>query len=115
MRFSLDRAANAAAWGVVFLLAAAAIVIVAILGFAGLLVLGLATWLVCTMAALDQEAPTWGVEVFKARMNRPANPEQRAAEAADRAAITSPLSFYRWCGVALTAIGTAGFAWHAWS
>ena len=80
----------------------------------GLLLLGSATWLVCVAAELDQDAPTWGAEVFKARMNERRSPEQQAAMLEERQAFVSPLRFYRRCGMFLAAIGGAGFIWQQW-
>jgi len=114
MRFSAGTAANAAAWGVVVLLIAGAVATVNRLGFIGLFLLGCLTFLICILTELDQDAPTWGTEVFKARMNQRRSPEQRAAMLAERQALISPLIFYRRCGLVLTAIGAAGFAWQQW-
>lgn len=84
------------------------------LGFMGLLLLGSATWLVCIMAELDQDAPTWGTEVFKARLGARRSPEQHAAMLDERRAFVSPLRFYRRCGMILAAVGGAGFVWQQW-
>jgi hypothetical protein len=74
------------------------------------------TALVCVRAETDQDIPTWGVEVFKARMNGDsAIPEQRAAMLNERRAFVSPLRFYRWCGLFLMAVGTAIFMWQQWN
>ena len=85
-----------------------------LLGFMGLLILGMITWLVCVLADLNQDTPTWGTEVFKARMGSHGSPEQRAAMLEERRAFVSPLRFYRWCGVFLAVIGFAGFVWQQW-
>ena len=115
MRFSAGTVANAMAWGVIVLLIGAAVLIANRLGFVGLLLLGSATWLVCTKAELDQDGPTWGTEVFKARMDPRHSPEQHAAMLEERRAIASPLRFYRRCGMVLAAVGGAGFIWQQWS
>ena len=114
MKVSAGTVANAAAWGVIVLLIGAAVLMVNRLGFLGLLLLGSATWLVCIRAELDQDAPTWGMEVFKARMGERRSPEQHAAMLEERRAFTSPLRFYRRCGMVLAAIGAAGFIWQQW-
>ena len=114
MRVSAGAVANAAAWGVIVLLVGAAVLIVNRLGFVGLLLLGSATWLVCIRAKLDQDIPAWGTEVFKVRMDGRRSPEQQAAMLEERRAFTSPLRFYRRCGMVLTAIGAAGFIWQQW-
>lgn len=88
-----------------------AVVMADVLGFMGLLILGSATWLVCARAEMDQDTPTWGTEVFRARLDRTSSPEQRAAMLDERRAFTSPLRFYRWCGIFLTIVGLAGFVW----
>lgn len=110
MRFSASAIANAVAWGIIIALAGLAVVLVAILGPFGLLLLGLFTLLLCTLFTLNEDVPTWGTEVFRARMDHPASPEQRAAMAEERRAYLSPLRFYRWCGIVLIAAGAAGFA-----
>ena len=114
MRFSAGTVANAAAWGVIVLLIGAAMLMTNRLGFMGLLLLGSATWLICTMAELDQDAPTWGTEVFKARLGARRSPEQYAAMLEERQAFVSPLHFHRRCGVILAAVGGAGFVWQQW-
>lgn len=114
MRFSASDFANVIAWGVLIILALLAIGLVAVLGPLGLLLLGLATLLVCTLFSLNEETPTWGTEVFRARMDRPMAPEQRAALAEERRAALSPLRFYRWCGIVLAVAGAAGLAWQSW-
>ena len=84
------------------------------LGFVGLFLLGGLTVLICVLAELDQDAPTWGIEVFKARMSQRRSPEQHADMLAERQAFISPILFYRRCGLVLTAVGAAGFAWQQW-
>ena len=115
MRLSAGAVANAAAWSVIGLLIAAAVLITNRLGFAGLFLLGGVTWLVCTLASLDQKVPTWSVDVFRAAMDRPRSAEGRAAANADHQSLLSPLRFYGWCGAFLAGVGAAGFAWQAWT
>lgn len=114
MRFSVSKAANLIAWGVLFALIYAAILIANRLGFVGLLLLGGGIWLVCTLAELDHDAPTWSVGVFRARMSSAASQEQRPAIRAERLAFVSPLKFYGRCGAALALMGAAGCAWQIW-
>ncbi len=114
MRFSAGTVASALAWGVIVLLIGAAVLMTNRLGFMGLLLLGSATWLVCIMAELDQDAPTWGTEVFKARLDARRSPEQHAAMLEERQAFVSPLRFYRRCGMILAAVGSVGFVWQQW-
>lgn len=114
MRFSAGRAANVAALAVLGGLAAAAVVLVTYLGPFGLVLLGLLTLLVCTQFALDETAPTWGTEVFRAGMAEGNSPEQRAALAEARRAALSPARFYRGCGAVLVVAGLAGVAWQHW-
>jgi hypothetical protein len=111
MRFSASNIANAAAWVTIFVLIGAALAMAEMLGFMGLLILGAATALVCVRAEMDQATPTWGTEVFKARMDQSGSPEQRAALSEERRRFVSPLRFYRWYGIFLVAIGLAGFLW----
>ncbi|WP_458097579.1 hypothetical protein [Roseomonas sp. WA12] len=114
MRFSAGSAANALAWMVLGGLFCAAVVMVTVLGFFGLLVLGAGTVLVCTLAELNQDAPTWGVDVFKARSGDGGSPEQRAAMLADRQTFLSPVHFCRNCGGVLFALGVVGVSCQAW-
>ena len=114
MRSRWATAANVAAGCVVALLIVAALVLTARLGFAALAVLGLATWLICTRAALDLDVPITSVAVFRARMEQPRSPEERAGRETERQAISDPLKFVGRCGIVLTAIGVAGFAWQVW-
>jgi hypothetical protein len=81
------------------------------LGPFGLILLGLFTLFICTSIALRNDTPTWGTEIFKARMESPSSPEQRAAMLEEKERALAPLRFYRWCGVVLVAAGIAGFAW----
>ncbi len=101
MRLSAGAVLNAAAWVVCFGLICLAGVVTYALGFLGLALLGGATTLVCVMAELDNDVPTWGTEVFRARMDHGRSPEQRAAHHAERAAFVSPIRFYRNCGITL--------------
>lgn len=106
---------NAVAWAAVLVLAAVAILVAYLLGFFGLVILGLFTWLICTHMQLDDETPTASVALFRARAQPTGSPEQRATARADRHARLSPVGFYRWCGIALTAIGASGFVWQRWT
>ncbi len=116
MRFSVNAVANAIAWVVIAVLIGAAMVVAEIFGAVGLMLLGGMTALVCARAEMDQDVPTWGVAVFKARMSGDkATPEQHAAMASERQALVSPLRFYRWCGLFLVAAGAAIFIWQQWS
>ena len=111
MRSRAAEFVNALAWALVLILAAFAILVAYLLGFVGLLILGLLTWLICTDLELGDATPAASVAVFRALMEPSRAPEQRAAEQAERRARLSPLPFYRWCGIALTIIGAAGFLW----
>ena len=114
MRLSAGAVADAVAWGVIVLLIGAAVLIANRLGFVGLLLLGSATWLVCIRAELNQDAPTWGTEVFKASLDERRSPEQHTAMLEERRAFTSQLRFYRRCGMIVAAAGGAGFIWQQW-
>lgn len=106
--------ANALAWAAVLGLAGIAIRIADWLGFAGLFSLGMLTWVIRTEVELDDDTPTSGIAIFRARMAQERSPERRAAALAERQVRLSPLRFYRRCGIALTAIGAAGVAWQRW-
>ena len=114
MRFSAGSIANVVAWIVIFGLIGAAIVVADALGFMGLLILGAMTWLVCVLAEMDQDAPTWGAEVFRVRMKGGGSPEQRAAMLEERHTFTSLLRLYRRSGMFLTIVGLLGFMWQRW-
>ncbi|RKK02868.1 hypothetical protein EBE87_09745 [Pseudoroseomonas wenyumeiae] len=94
---------NGLGWVVILALVAAALALVRLLGFPGLLILGLLCCLICTRAELSEDVPSWGRQVFAARM-------ARAGEAPDRAAFR----FYRRCGCVLLLAGLAGTAWQWW-
>jgi hypothetical protein len=111
MRFSAGTVANAAAWAVLAVLIAVAFVTVNLLGPAGLVILGLFVLFICTAVNLYVDAPTWGTEVFKARIASPGSPEQRAAVFDEKRVSLSPIRFYRWCGVVLVIAGATGFIW----
>jgi hypothetical protein len=114
MPFSAGKVVNAVAWAVVIGLVAVAIVLVNLWGPFGLVILGLLTLLICTQLDLHEHAPTWGIEVFKARASGDDSPEQRAARSEERRATTSPLRFYRLCGLLLVIAGAIAFAWQQW-
>jgi hypothetical protein len=111
MRFSGGTVANVFAWTVLIGLIAVAFVIVVIFGPFGLVLLGLLILFVCTAFQLNNDVPTWGTELFGARMASHGSPEQRAAMLEEKGAQLSPLRFYRWCGVALLVAGVMGFTW----
>jgi hypothetical protein len=111
MRLPIPDMANAAAWAILIVLIAVAFVLVVILGPFGLILISLLTLFVCTSVSLREDNPTWGPEVFKARIGSHGSPEQRAAQAAEREQALTPLRFYRWCGVVLLVAGIAGFVW----
>lgn len=115
MRFSAHAVANAFAWMALCGLIGLAAVMVAALGFPGLLLLGGATWLICVLAELHDDLPTWGVKVFRAQADRSHSPEHRAALAEQKRAFISPLRFYRRCGVVLFLAGVAGTVWQIWA
>jgi hypothetical protein len=114
MRFSMSTAANAAAWVVLIGLICVAIAMVATLGPFGLIVLGVLTLFVCTSIELRDDTPTWGTEMFKARLARNGSPEHRAAMLEEKERTVAPLRFYRWCGVVLVVAGVGGFVWQQW-
>jgi hypothetical protein len=97
MRPSPGEVANAIAWVALLVLIAAAIKIADALGFFGLFILGLLTWVICTHVELDDDTPTASLAVFRARLSPERSPERRAAARAERHIRLSPLPFYRWC------------------
>jgi hypothetical protein len=102
------------AWGVVIILAAAAVALTLRLGPVGLVLLGLLTLFVCVRFSIDEASPTWGTEVFRARMTRPRSPEQRAADATERAAFAPTIRFCRCCGTVLILAGGVALAYQRW-
>jgi hypothetical protein len=114
MRVRAGEIANAIAWAFVLVLAAVAILIAYLLGFFGLVILGLFTWLICTHLELEDDTPVSSPAIYRARLQQARTPEQRAAATADRQTRLSPLRFYRLCGIALTVIGAGGWAWQYW-
>ena len=111
MRFSAATVANAAAWAVLAVLIAVVFVTVNLLGPAGLVLLGLFVLFICTAMNLYEDTPTWGTEVFKARIASHGSPEQRSAMFDAKRASLSPIRFCRRCGVVLVVAGAAGFIW----
>jgi hypothetical protein len=69
MGLSVRTAANAIAWAVIIGLIGVAFFMVLVLGPFALVLLGLFTMFVCAGFTLRYDGPTWGREVFKARMN----------------------------------------------
>ena len=106
--------AECLAWAALLVLAGAALLIVNRLGFLGLGLLGLLTWFVCTMMALNEDVPTWGEHVFRARMTQRARGASRDGPARDSARFVPDVVFYRRCGMGLAAAGAAGFVWQVW-
>jgi hypothetical protein len=74
-------------------------------------ILGLFVLFICTAVNLYEDAPTWGTEVFKARIANHGSPERRTAMFDEKRASLSPIRFYCWCGVVLVVAGAAGFTW----
>jgi hypothetical protein len=111
MRSTAGEIANALAWAVLLVLVGVAILIADWLGFAGLFILGMLTWVICVQVELGDDTQTTSIAVFRARMTPERSPERRAAAQAERQVRLSPLHFYRWCGIGLTVVGAAGFAW----
>ena len=70
--------------------------------------------LVTTMSELDQNVPTWGAEVFRARMSERRLPEQVMQAEEEHRGFTLTLRFFRRCGLVLAGFGLAGFAWQVW-
>jgi hypothetical protein len=111
MDFSGRTVANALAWAVMIALLAVAFVLVLAIGPFGLILLGLLTMFVCSSFTLRDDVPTWGTEVFKARMNDDSSPEQRAARREEKRADLSSARFYSQCGIVLIVAGAMGVAW----
>ncbi|SHK31765.1 hypothetical protein SAMN02745194_04683 [Roseomonas rosea] len=102
---------NGLAWIGIFLLIALAFVLVQILGFPGVLILGLLTTLICLRAEISEDVPTWSQALFASRASRSASAEERAATAEARARAISPLRYVQGCGFVLIAAGLAGTVW----
>ncbi|MBI0536631.1 hypothetical protein D9599_13695 [Roseomonas sp. KE2513] len=114
MRRSASTIVDGIAWVGIFALIAASLGVVLVLGFPGVLILGLLTALTCARAELSERTPTWGQAVFEARAARGRSPEERAAADEAVARATSPLRYYRACGLALIVAGLLGTAWQIW-
>ena len=108
MRFSAGTVAHAAAWAV---LIAAVFVTVNLLGPAGLVLLGLFVLFICTAMNLYEDAPSWGTEVFRARIASHGSPEQRAAMFDEKRASLSPFGFTAGAALCSVVFGAAGFTW----
>lgn len=106
--------AQGLAWAGITALIAMGLLIVWLLGFPGLLLLGLGVTLICVRAELSEEAPSWSRAAFAARQSDERLPEARAAAAAARARRGASFRYYRRCGAALIVAGLAGTLWQAW-
>jgi hypothetical protein len=111
MRSTIGEIANALAWAALLGLVCVAILIADRLGFAGLFILGMLTWVICVQMELSDDTPTASIAVFRARMAPERSPERRAAVQTERQVRLSPLPFYRWCGIGLAGVGAFGFVW----
>ena len=119
MRISAGTVANAVAWLVFAGIFAVAVVMADVLGFLGLFIIGAITWMVCARVGQDDN-PDWRPwQAFGHAVPHdtawPASPEQRAARRAEWQLALDPIRFFARCGMALTAIGAAGFAWQYWA
>jgi len=93
-----------------------AFVLVASFSFFGMGLIGLLIWFVCTRIELEKDAaigsgwsPGLIASQYEARQRM--SPEQRAAYREEQSAAMHSLRFFRHLGMALVAIGGAGFAW----
>ena len=78
MRNTAGEIANALAWAVLLVLVGVAILIADWLGFAGLFILGMLTWVICTQVELGDDTPIASAAVFRAKMAQERSPERRA-------------------------------------
>ncbi|MDJ0391457.1 hypothetical protein QMO56_25460 [Roseomonas sp. E05] len=106
MRPSARDVANALAWAALLGLAGLGAVLVRLVGFPGLLLLGLAAMLVCVRAELSEEIPTWGSAMTPKDPSPSGRMAHRQAVAALRAG--------RRMALLLLALGAAGSAWQLW-
>jgi hypothetical protein len=97
---------NRLGWIVIAALAGAAAVLVALLGFVGLLLLGMATALVCARAEADEDNPLMWSRGSRAGFDLP-----RAEGGGERRSPPASLRLYFWCGVVLALLGAAGSVW----
>ena len=112
MRISALAIANGLAWAAFGLIFAAAVVMADVLGFLGLFIIGAITWMVCVRAGQDDN-PDWQTSARRAAAAE--QPEQRAARLSSWQAALHPIRFFARCGMALTAVGAAGFLWQYWA
>jgi hypothetical protein len=111
---SSRRLAQLLAWAALAGLAALAILVAWLLGFPGVMILGLLLLLVCTRAELSDQVPVWSLAVFHARQQPPASLEARADRAAARRNNRAELRFFKGCCVLLIVAGLLGTAWQFW-
>lgn len=114
MRPSPGGVANGLAWIGIAGLVALSFWLVMVLGFPGILLLGLLTTLVCVRAELSNDVPSWSRGVFESRMRRDPSVERRAAAEHAAAQDRSVLRLYRVYGLILIAAGLAGTIWQVW-
>ncbi|MBC9209198.1 hypothetical protein IBL26_20305 [Roseomonas aerophila] len=100
---------NGLAWVGILALAGLALAVVRLLGFPGVLILGLLTTLICVSADLSRDVPTWSRGMFESRGTR-----RTEAEREDGRQDAASLGYYRGCGFVLIAAGLAGTVWELW-
>ena len=111
MRPSASSIVNGLAWVGIFVLIGVGLGVVQVLGFPGVLILGLLTTLICVQAELSEDVPTWSRSLFESRAVRPRSDEERGAGTEARERAISPLRYYRGCGLLLIAAGLLGTVW----
>lgn len=89
------------------------LVTVPYLGLIGVAVVGLLMWVICNLIEIDAPASVLHTADFLARreeLRAAQRAEERAASMANRLLSLQSLRFYRYLGMALSAIGIGGFA-----
>jgi hypothetical protein len=100
---------NGLAWAGILALVGLALAVVRLLGFPGVLILGLLTTLVCVSADLSRDVPTWSRDMFASRGERRTLEEREAGKQE-----AASLGYYRGCGFVLIAAGLVGTVWELW-
>ncbi len=106
-------AVTALGWLVASLIA---FLLVATLTFAGIGLIGLLLWFICTRIELEKDAavgsgwtPSLIASQYEARQKM--SEEQRAAYREEQSVAMHSVRFFRHLGIALVVIGGAGFVW----
>ena len=119
MKLTSRDVGNLLGWASIFAAAGIAGIVAYLLGFVGLILLGMATAMVCSRAEADEHNPSiWARADLNPQSRadqvygpRRPSPEDSIADRLARSVRIAPLRFYFWCGIVIAAAGVFGFLW----